>query len=333
MTPVDIVIAGSGFLTIRQYMARVLPEARVQVIEPDQLRREGARADILIPTMCQIDGDLMERVEGLRLIQQWGAGLEGVDVAAASKRGIAVANVPTHRSGNAESVAEWCVMSAIAISRHLPTVTRGIREGAVWGGPMGRAMLGRTATVIGLGGIGQALIARLKPFGMRLIGVRQQVDPAMAGQLGLDRLVGPDALDEILAESDYVFLCLPLNEHTRGLMDERRLALLPDEACIINPGRGGLLSEQALLSALNDGRLIKAALDVFETEPLNSDSALLGYDQILATPHIAGATDRSYEGIAAGVAENVHRVMAGDWPNNGVNLQALGSSWSRNQHV
>ncbi|WP_097459122.1 2-hydroxyacid dehydrogenase [Mangrovitalea sediminis] len=324
MNSIDIVIASAGYLTIRQYLSQAMPEARVQALDPGTLRRDGARASVLIPTMSQIDGALMDRIAGLQLIQQWGAGLERVDIEAATQRGIAVANVPTHRSGNAESVAEWCVMSAIALSRHLSTLARGMREGAAWGGPMGRALLGRTATVIGLGGIGQALIERLRPFGMRLIGVRRHTDEAQASALGLDRLASPDELDDILRESDYVFLCLPLNEQTRDLIDERRLALMPDDACIVNPGRGGLLSERALLAALASGRLVKAALDVFETEPLAASSPLLGYEQILATPHIAGSTDRSYEGIAAAVAENVRRVMAGELPKNGANLEALG---------
>lgn len=325
MDTADVVVAGTGFRAMRAYLERELPEAQVRMIDAETLRRDGMRATMLIPTMTRIDAALMDRIEGLRLIQQWGAGLEGVDVAAAGERGIAVANVPTADSGNAESVAEWCVMAAIALSRQLPALQRGIRAGAAWGGPVGRALLGRTAGIIGLGGIGQALAARLQPFGMRLMGLKRRHDPDLQQRLGLDWMGDWEALPELLRHADYLFLCLPLNDHTRGLIDERALALLPEDACLINPGRGGLLSEQALQAALDQGRLLGAGLDVFEREPLDPASPLLDYERVLATPHIAGITDASYRGIAAGVAGNLQRLLAGRPLHNCVNPEVLSS--------
>ena len=106
---------------------------------------------MLIPAMARIDGQIMDRIAGLRLIQQWGAGLEGVDLGAAAERQIAVANVPSAGTGNAESVAEWCVMAAIALSRRLPELEKNIRQGGAWGGPIGRGLRGRTAGILGLG--------------------------------------------------------------------------------------------------------------------------------------------------------------------------------------
>lgn len=325
MDPIDIVVAGTGFQALRAPLADMLPDARLQMTEASALRRDGTRASVLIPAMSRVDGALMDRVEGLRLIQQWGAGLEGVDMDAASRRGIAVANVPTDQGGNAESVAEWCIMSAIAVSRHLPALGRGIRAGAAWGGPSGRALLGRTATVVGLGGIGQALARRLRPFGVRILGIKRHPDAALAQRLGLDWLGGTADLAEALRTSDYVFLCLPLNDDTRELINEHTLALMPEGACIINPGRGGLLSEKALLSALETKRLMGAALDVFENEPLDPESPLLDYDQVLATPHIAGVTDVSYRGIASRVADNVRLVLSGRLPDNCANAEAMRS--------
>ena len=188
---------------------------------------------------------------------------------------------------------------------------------------MGSALLGRTAGIIGLGGIGQALAARLKPFGMRLMGLKRTPDPALAERLGLDWMGGIEALPSLLRQSNYLFLCLPLNNSTRGIIDERALALLPDGACIINPSRGGLLSEKALLTALNQGRLLGAGLDVFEHEPLDPASPLLNCEQILATPHIAGVTDVSYQGIATSVANNIRLMLAGRTPPNCVNAEAI----------
>ncbi|HVB82249.1 MAG TPA: NAD(P)-dependent oxidoreductase [Candidatus Binataceae bacterium] len=318
-----VVMAGTGFTAVRQFLIEALPDAQLDQVEVATLRAKGHAADVLLPAMSRIDGALMDRIEGLRLIQQWGAGLEGVDVAAATERKIAVANVPTPGTGNAESVAEWCVMAAIAISRRLPLAQQNIRAGGTWGTPLGRALMGRTAGIVGLGGIGQALASRLRPFGMRLIGLQRRAEPALAERLGLEWVGGPERLDELLRRSDYLFLCVPLSEHTRQMIDEAALAKLPAQACIINAARGGLLSHAALLSALAAGRLIGAGLDVFEQEPLDPASPLLGRADVVATSHIAGVTDVSYRGIARGVVANIVRILAGQAPHNCVNREAL----------
>jgi phosphoglycerate dehydrogenase-like enzyme len=266
---------------------------------------------VLIPAMARIDGQIMDRIIGLRLIQQWGAGLEGVDLSAAAERRIAVANVPSAGTGNAESVAEWCVMAAIALSRQLPELEKNIRQGGAWGGPIGRGLRGRTAGILGLGGIGQALAARLKPFGMRLAALKRHADPALAERLGLEWVGGEEDLKAFLERSEYLFLCLPLNPRTRNMIGESEIALLPPGACIINPARGGLIGEDALVKALSNGHLSGAALDVFADEPLDPQSRLLTVPGLIATPHIAGVTDVSYRDIARHVAENITRLWSG----------------------
>ena len=285
--------------------------SRIEAIEPDVLRRDGTEASVLIPAMARIDGQIMDRIIGLRLIQQWGAGLEGVDLSAAAERRIAVANVPSAGTGNAESVAEWCVMAAIALSRQLPELEKNIRQGGAWGGPIGRGLRGRTAGILGLGGIGQALAARLKPFGMRLAALKRHADPALAERLGLEWVGGEEDLKAFLVRSEYLFLCLPLNPRTRNMIGESEIALLPPGACIINPARGGLIGEDALVKALSNGHLSGAALDVFADEPLDPQSRLLTVPGLIATPHIAGVTDVSYRDIARHVAENITRLWSG----------------------
>jgi len=318
-----VVMAGTGFAAVRQFLIEALPDAQFDQIEVATLRAKGHKADVMLPAMSRIDGALMDRIEGLRLIQQWGAGLEGVDIAAATERKIAVANVPTPGTGNAESVAEWCVMAAIALSRRLPLAQETIRTGGTWGTPLGRALIGRTAGIVGLGGIGQALAARLRPFGMRLVGLQRRPEPALAERLGMEWVDGPERLAELLRRSDYLFLCVPLSEQTRQIIDEAALAMLPPQACIINAARGGLLSTQAMLRALEEGRLIGAGLDVFEQEPLDPASPLLVRADVIATSHIAGVTDVSYRGIARGVVANIVRILAGQAPLNCVNWEAF----------
>ncbi len=292
---IRVVVAGSGFAALRAHLAQAMPTATIVATEPGQLRGGGAEALVLIPTMARIDAAVMDGIGGLRLIQQWGAGLEGVDLAAAAERGIAVANVPSAGTGNADSVAEWCVMAAIALSRRLPELEKSIRSGGAWGGPIGQGLRGRTAGLLGLGGIGQALAARLRPFGMHVLGLRRN-----AGDLA-----------EFLRRSEYLFLCLPLSASTRHIIGTREMALLPAGAYIINAARGGLIEPSALAQALDSGHLAGAALDVFETEPLDPDSPMLRAPGVIATPHIAGVTDVSYCDIAQRVAANIARLCAG----------------------
>jgi phosphoglycerate dehydrogenase-like enzyme len=292
------------------------------MIDPAILRSDGHDAQVLIPAMARVDAVLMDRIRGLRLIHQWGAGLEGVDIDAASARRIFVANVPS-TGGNADSVAEWCVMAAIALSRRLAIAIETIRKGTGWGAPIGRALIGRTAGIIGLGGIGQALCVRLKSFGMRLIGIKKRPDTTIAERLGLDWVGGLDRLPELLRQSDYVFLCVPLNDKTRSLIDASALALMRSDACIINAARGGLIDHRALLQALSEGRLMGAGLDVFEREPLEPSSPLLARQDVLSTAHVAGVTDVSYRSIAQALADNVRRLEADEPLKNCLNCDTL----------
>jgi phosphoglycerate dehydrogenase-like enzyme len=324
-----VVVAGTAFAAVRQHLEAMLPGAEVEMVPVQRLRETGCAAEVVIPAMSRIDAEVMDRVEGLRLIHQWGAGLDGVDVEAASRGGILVANVPAGGGGNADSVAEWCVMAAIAVNRRLPALQEVTRSGSTWGGPMGRALLGRTAGIVGLGGIGQALALRLRPFGMRLLGLRRRPDPELAAHLGLAWIGSAEELPELLRQSDCLFLCLPLTEATRGLIDERALALLPDQACVINAGRGGVVDQAALVRALESGRLTGAGLDVFEREPLDPGSPLAGRIDVVATPHIAGVTDVSYQGIAERVVDNLRRLHEGRPLLNCVNADRVGAQASR----
>jgi len=328
MTSSAIVLAGTGFRAVQDFIHEAIPGVRFSMIDPSLLRTAGCDAEVLIPAMAQVDAVMMDRIRRLRLIHQWGAGLEGVDVAAASARQILVANVPS-TGGNADSVAEWCVMAAIALSRRLPSALQIIRDGSGWGTPIGRALAGRTAGIIGVGGIGQALAKRLRPFGMRIIGIKRRPDAALASRLGLEWVGGLERLPELLRQSHYLFLCVPLNDQTRGLIDESAFAQMLPEACVVNAARGGLIEHQALLRALSEGRLMGAGLDVFAQEPLDPSSPLLARTDVLATPHIAGVTDTSYRSIADALADNIRRLEAGQALQNCVNWNDVSGPRSR----
>ena len=273
-----------------------------------------ADVDILIPTMCPVTRQTLSDANRLQLIQQCGSGLEGVDVAAASEKGIPVANVPTATSGNADSVAELGIYLMIGLHRDVPAMSRSLRQGSM-GQPQGRALDGRTMGIVGLGGIGQALIRRLKGFGVRIIGLKNHAPEAARKALGLDWTGGAHQLPELLGRSDVVFLCLPATPASQGMMNRKTLAMMKPGAFLINLSRGSLVDRDALEWALSSGAIAGAGLDVFWQEPPDPDDPIFDLN-VLATPHVAGSTDRSMQGIVTGVIENIRRIEAGHMPLN-----------------
>jgi phosphoglycerate dehydrogenase-like enzyme len=269
---------------------------------------------VLIPTMTSITREILEEPNQLCLIQQCGAGLEGVDLEAARDLGIWVANVPTGGSGNADSVAELGLYLMIGLARNFRGMARSMKNRKM-GEPQGRALSGMTAGLVGLGGIGRALAKRLRAFDVELIGIKRS-DPRRArDELGLQWAGGPKQLPELLSRSDMVVLCLPLTPESRGMMNRETFSLMKRDSFLINLARGGLVDRDALEEALASGRIAGAGLDVFWEEPPDPADPIFSHN-VLTTPHVAGSTDRSMAGIVAAVAENIRRVERKEKPLN-----------------
>ena len=267
---------------------------------------------ILIPTMSTITRELLAEADDLRLIQQCGVGLEGVDLEAARDLNIPVAHVPSDISGNADSVAELGIYLMIGLARDFRGMARGLAQGKM-GEPQGKALQGLTVGLVGLGGIGRALIRRLKSFGVQLLGIKR-TDPQKAkDELGLEWAGTPDDLGELLRRSDFVILCLPVTRETKQIMNQNTLALMKPGAYLVNLSRGGLVDRDALEEALSLGRIAGVGLDVFWEEPPDPDDPIFQYN-VLATPHVGGSTDVSIRGIVATVAENIRRVAGNQRP-------------------
>lgn len=266
--------------------------------------------DVVIPTMTRISTELIATADRLKLIQQVGAGVEGVDIDAARRAGIAVANVPSDVSGNADSVAEMGIYLMIALARQAREMRRSVKRGVI-GDPFGIALKGKTVGIVGLGGIGRALIHRLGPFGVHLYGVKQRDAETAKRELGLDWASTLDELDTLLDACDFVVLALPDTAQTHGLFDAARFRAMKPGAFLVNLGRGGLVDRDALLQALDSGSLAGAGLDVFWQEPPDPDDPVFRHN-VIATPHVAGATDISAEGILDGVTSNIRRLSAGE---------------------
>lgn len=268
--------------------------------------------DVLIPTMSIVGRPQLATADRLQLIQQCGAGLEAVDIQAARERRIRVANVPTEMSGNADSVAELGIYLMIGLSRDFRRMASSLANRQT-GTPQGRALSGKTVGIVGLGGIGRALAARLAPFGVRLIGVKRHDPQAAKAELGLEWAGTAAELDVLLGRSDYVVLCLPLTPENRHMIGPAAFHAMKREAFLINLSRGGLVDRDALEQALASGRIAGAGLDVFWEEPVDPDDPVFRYN-VLATPHIAGSTDVSIGGIVKAVAGNIRRLERGQEP-------------------
>jgi phosphoglycerate dehydrogenase-like enzyme len=262
--------------------------------------------DVLIPTMCPVSQKLLETKDQLQLIQQCGAGLEMVDLNAAQRFNIQVANVPTDISGNADSVAELGIYMIIGLSRDIRGMSKSLAEQSM-GQPQGKALRNRTIGLIGLGGIGRALVKRLKAFDVHLMGIKKHNPKDAMEELGMDWVGGIEDLKQLLSRSDFVILCLPMTHETRNLIDHNTFSFMKKGAFLINLSRGGLVNRDALENALASGKIAGAGLDVFWEEPPDPNDPIFNYN-VMATPHIAGSTDVSMKGIVKVVAENIRRL-------------------------
>ncbi len=262
--------------------------------------------DVLIPTMCPVTREMLEQSDKLRLVQQCGAGLEAVDIQAAQNLDIKVANVPTDISGNADSVAELGIYMMIGLSRNVQGMARSLANRKM-GEPPGRALSGQTVGLVGLGGIGRALIKRLKTFNVRLIGIKRNNRQNTMKELGLEWIGGPEDFREMLEQSDFVILCLPVTPESKNLMNHASFSFMKQDAFLINLSRGALVDYDALFEALDSSKIAGAGLDVFWEEPPDPDDPVFKYN-VMATPHIGGSTDVSMQGIVKLVAENIQRI-------------------------
>ncbi|WP_321495772.1 2-hydroxyacid dehydrogenase [uncultured Desulfobacter sp.] len=262
--------------------------------------------DVLIPTMSAVNEKILESADRLKLIQQCGSGLESVNIEAARKKNIQVCNVPTDISGNADSVAELGIFMMIGLSRNIPGMAKSMANRRM-GEPQGISLQGRTAGIIGLGGIGKALIRKLKTFDMRIIGITRSNTERAKNELGLEWTGTPDEISWLLKESDYVILSLPLTDESRNMINADTISYVKEGAFVINLSRGGVINKEALENSLAAGKVAGAGLDVFWKEPPDPSDSIFRYN-VMATPHIGGSTDVSMKGIVKVVAENIRRL-------------------------
>jgi D-3-phosphoglycerate dehydrogenase len=280
-----------------------------------QLLPALAEADaVIIRSATTIDAEALEHAPRLRVVARAGIGLDNVDVAAATRAGVMVVNAPT---SNIVSAAEHAIALLLALARNVPQAMASLRSGQWKRAPFtGVEMQGKVAGLLGLGKIGVLVAQRLAAFGMTVIAYDPYVAAARGAQLGV-RLV---SLEELLAESDVISVHLPKNAETVGIIADRQLHMVKPGVLIVNAARGGIVDEAALASALVDGRVAGAALDVYATEPC-TDSPLFGLPNVVVTPHLGASTHEAQEKAGTQVARSVRLALAGEFVPDAVNVQ------------
>jgi phosphoglycerate dehydrogenase-like enzyme len=246
------------------------------------------------------------------LIQQFGVGVEKVDVAAATDRGIWVARLPGDLAGNADSVAEIAVLHLLTLSRRLDEARQTLRDGH-WGGPISTSLVGQTVLIVGLGAIGQAVAARLAPFGVRLTGIR--ASPERGGPVS--EVAGPADLHRMLGQADAVICSAMYDRSNARMFDAAAFAAMRPGALFVNVARGGLVDEAALLAALEAGQVAGAGLDVFKGEP--RPGPLARHPRVVASPHMGALTGHMLRQSARLFAQNIQRWADGRDPQWAVN--------------
>ena len=268
----------------------------------DELRRAASRADVLVTKSWQsIDADVLGEAKGrLRVLVQASSGVDNIDSAAAAEVGVEILAVDP---GNATSVAELTIAAMLALLRGLPGHWRRTAAGS-WPDReklSDREARGMSIGLVGIGRVGSRVAKRAAALEMRPIAYDPYADPERFERCGAVR---EPALERLLAQSEILSLHCPLTDETRGMIRERELALLPGSAFLLNTARGGIVDENALKLALDEGRLAGAALDVYATEP-PPGGGLLAHPLVLPTPHLAGHTLESHEARKANLLDAV----------------------------
>lgn len=274
----------------------------IQVPEGDATTFSSAMREadaVLLSTAFKVTADVIAAAPHLKVISRTGVGVDNVDVAAASARGILVLNTP---AANALSVAEHAVSMMCAHAKQLFYYGTELRRGNFKVRRENRCvdMEGKTLGLVGCGQIGRLVAKKCEAaFHMRAIGY----DPFLKEDVDNIRLYAN--MDDVLREADYISLHLPLTDQTRNLIDESKLALLKPTAFILNTSRGGIINEAALAAALNAEKIAGAGVDVFEEEPPAADNPLLSAIHIILTPHSAALTNECTQRVAFEAAKGI----------------------------
>ena len=307
-------IADAGVALLRE---RFDVEDGVEWDDGKLAQRIGDYDAIVIRSATKLTADLIERAERLKVIGRAGIGVDNVDVEAATKRGIVVANAP---QSNVVAAAEHTMALILALARHVPQAHGSLVEGR-WERSRfaGTELYEKTLGILGFGRIGQLVAERARGFDMHVLAFDAFVASERFRELGVERA---ESSAEVYQRSDFITIHLPRTPETTGWLDAEAFAQMRDGVHVINCARGELLVDEALKDALDSGKVAGAALDVFNQEPV-TDHPLFGYPNVVVTPHLGASTAEAQDRAGVQTAEQVLAALTGGVVTNAVNIPAV----------
>jgi D-3-phosphoglycerate dehydrogenase len=308
-----IAVADNVFPTFepaKQALARVNPELRfAKSGAPADILEVARDADGVLVTYAKLSAALIGELTRCKAISRFGIGVDNIDLPAARAKGICVTYVPDYCI---MEVSDHAMALLLALARKVP-LSNALVQGGRWEMPAVvpiQRLAGRTLGVIGFGNIGRAVTPKAKAFGLRVVAY----DPNVPAEQIRERDAEPVSFDELLRQSDFISVHAPLTAETRGLVDAAAFGKMKRGAVIVNTARGPLVDEAALIEALNSGQVGGAALDVVTTEPLPPNSALIGRDNVILSPHTAFYSEQALVELQTKCATDMARVLAGEKP-------------------
>jgi D-3-phosphoglycerate dehydrogenase len=309
-------IGDSGVALLREHFD---VDLGVDWSEEELAERIGDYDGIVIRSATKMTAELIEKATNLKAIGRAGVGVDNVDVVAATKRGIVVANAP---ESNVVTAAEHTMALLLALARNVPQAYTSLIAGK-WERSKfsGVELYEKTLGILGFGRIGQLVAQRARGFGMRVIAFDPFVSAERYRDLGVEKADSPE---DIYAQADFITIHLPKTSDTEGFLNAEAFAKMRDGARVLNVARGGLIDEAALKDALDSGKLAGAALDVFPSEPM-TESPLFGYPNVVVTPHLGASTAEATDRAGYQSAEQVVAALTGGVVSTAVNIPAIGA--------
>jgi len=309
-------LAESGIEKLRK-----TPGVEVDVrlgLSPEELKSIiGEYHALAVRSETKVTAEVLSAATNLRIIGRAGVGVDNIDVAAATQKGVVVVNSP---DGNTLAAAELTVGLILALARKIPAGDATMKAGK-WDRKkfVGTELYGKTIGVVGLGRIGCAVAQRLKGFEVELIAYNPFATEEQTRSLGVE----PVSLDDLLRRSDFISVHTPLNNETRGMISTEQIALMKDGVRLVNCARGGVIDEAAVAEAVKSGKIGGIAFDVFSKEPPDADNPILGLPNSITTPHLGASTEEAQTKVAVDVCEQIADVLSGLPPRTAVNLPVI----------
>ncbi|CAI0556765.1 unnamed protein product [Linum tenue] len=304
----------------RDYLAKY-PFIQVDDVPLSEVPDVIANYHLCVVKNMRLDSNVLSRANRMKLVMQYGVGLEGVDIDAATKCGIKVARIPSDVTGNATSCAEMSIYLMLGLLRKQHELETAVQQKKL-GEPIGDTLFGKTVFILGYGNIGIELAKRLKPFGVRIIATKRSwalhsngnSAPPQGGIVHdlVDEKGSHEEIHEFAGKADIVVCCLCMNKETVGIVNNLFVSSMRKGSLLLNIARGGLLDYSAVFDHLKSGHLGGLGIDVAWTEPFDPNDPILKLNNVIITPHVAGVTEHSYRSMAKVVGDVALQLHAGD---------------------